>query len=156
MVNVRRARLDVELWAQELIKALQHHLDSEREALVQYGTLIDDTPDDRVRFLVQMILDDEVRHHQLFAEMIKRLRSELEQRGTSALPPMRTGRGDPRLREQTTRLLALERDDIKELRELRKELAKVADTEWWSVLAEVMAADNRKHIKLLEFVRDHL
>ncbi|MGH2684289.1 MAG: hypothetical protein ACRDJP_02350 [Actinomycetota bacterium] len=146
--------MEITAWAQTLINTLQDHMDSEREALREYGRLAVASPDSHVRFLMDLILQDEVRHHQLFAEMMAGLRREVEQRGDGGLPDMKPVLDPDALRAQTKALLDLERDDIKELRALRKQLGKVEDTSWWSVLVEVMEADNEKHIKLLEFIRD--
>lgn len=143
------------VWAQRLIDRLQEHMDSEREALTRYGALAAGAPDGHVRFLMQLILDDEVRHHRLFADMIEHLRREIDQRGVAELPELRRSMDPAELRAETKALLDLERDDLKELKALRKELAKVEDTAWWTALIDVMDADNRKHIGILEFVRDN-
>jgi rubrerythrin len=147
--------MDVNVWAQRLITSLQEHMDTERDALTKYGELAESAPDEHVRFIVRLILDDEIRHHRLFAEMVAQLRAEMEQRGEPGLPELRPSADSDALAQQTKELLAIERDDIKELRQLRKELKKVADTAWWSVLVDVMESDNRKHIRLLEFLRDN-
>lgn len=147
--------MDVTVWRQELIDVLRGHMDTERGALTRYRQLADEAPDDHVRFLMQLILDDEIRHHQLFDEMVNRLRREGEHRGPEGLPRLRASADREVLRRETKDLLDIERDDIKELRQLRKQIQKVADTEWWSVLIDIMEADNRKHIGILEFVRDN-
>ena len=147
--------MDVTVWAQELVDQIRWHMDSERDVLTRYGELAAEAPDEHVRFLMNLILQDEIRHHQLFAEMADRLRSEIEQRGDTGLPELTHSGHADLLKQQTAELLAVEREDIKELKRLRKELRKVADTEWWAVLVDVMESDNRKHIRLLEFIRDH-
>lgn len=146
--------MDITAWAQRIVNTLQDHMDGEREALTDYSHLAVASPDGHVRFLMDLILQDEVRHHRLFSEMIAALRREIEQRGEGGLPEMRPIHDPVALKAQTKALLDLERDDIKELRALRRELAKVEDTSWWVVLIEMMEADNEKHIKLLEFIRD--
>lgn len=146
---------DVTVWAQRIIDQLHEHMDTERDALTRYGELAENAPDGHVRFLIRLILDDEIRHHKLFAEMVEHLQRELDQRGPASLPEMRRTMDRDELRKQTDVLLELERDDLKELRQLRKEITKVADTRWWAVLLDIMDADNRKHIKILEFVRDN-
>jgi rubrerythrin len=146
---------DLTTWAESLIQTLQGHMDNEREALTQYGELAASAPDDHVRFLMKLILDDEVRHHTLFAEMVNNLRSEIERTAPSGLPNVRRTEDRDALRAQTKTLLDLEHDDIKELQALRREISKVEDTAWWTVLIDSMEMDNRKHIRLLEFVRDH-
>lgn len=146
--------MDITAWAQRIVNTLQDHMDNERDALTEYGHLALASPDGHVRFLMELILQDEVRHHRLFAEMVAALRRQIEQRGEGGLPEMRPIEDPVALRAQTKTLLDLEREDIRELRALRRELGKVEDTSWWVVLIEMMEADNEKHIKLLEFVRD--
>jgi hypothetical protein len=107
--------------------------------------------------LVHQIVDDEIRHHQQFAELRDSLRAELEQRG--AKQPSGNGRRpcNPRdLLDRTEQLLALEKADIRELRRLARQLKKVEDTAWRAVIVESMELDTRKHIRLLEAVRDLL
>jgi len=146
---------DLTTWAESLIQTLQGHMDSERDALTQYGRLADASPDDHVRFLMRVILEDEVRHHGFFAQMVDNLRAEMHQTDGGGLPTMRAVEDREALRAQTAELLRLEREDIKELQDLRKEIAKVADTSWWAVLIDAMEADNRKHIRMLEFIHDN-
>lgn len=143
------------MWAQRIIERLREHMDSERDALTEYARLAEDAPDDHVRFLMALILEDERRHHRLFAEMADSLEREIEHRDGGELPELRRTADTAALRAETKKLLDLERDDIGELRRLRREISKVEDTRWWSVLFDIMEADNRKHIAILEFVRDH-
>jgi rubrerythrin len=150
--------VDVSVWAQDLLEYLVDHMDNERETLRRYGALAADEPDERIRYLLRLILEDEIRHHQLFAEIINALRSELEQREQEPRVPSgrgMTGNGQhAALLRETDALLALEKDDVRLLRKLEKELRSVADTSWWSVLLEVMALDTKKHVRILETVRD--
>ena len=146
---------DLTAWAETLIQTLQGHMDNEREALTEYGELAASAPDDHVRFLMKLILDDEVRHHMLFAEMVNNLRAEIEHTSRSGLPNVRRTEDRQALLAQTRALLQLEHEDVKELQALRREIRKVEDTAWWTVLIDAMEMDNRKHIRMLEFVRDH-
>jgi rubrerythrin len=145
----------VSLWAQELAAHLDEHMDNEREALRAYGELAGKA-DARVRLLINQILDDEVRHHQQFAELRDSLRAEVEGRrrdGRAASPT----RGDiDGLLAQTDALLALEKADLKELKRLAKSLRQVEDTAWRAVIVESMELDTRKHVRLLEGIRDLL
>lgn len=151
--------VDIDLWAQQLTHYLQEHMDTEREALRSYAHLAEETKSDRVRFLIQMVIDDEVRHHRLFQDMIHWMRSEhsgrddIESRiGNKAA----VGVGDERehLIEMTDRLLEMEEDDERELKELQKIVTEVADTAWWSSLVEAMRLDTRKHIMLMEAIKE--
>jgi rubrerythrin len=147
--------MDVTVWAQRIIDRLREHMDSERDALTEYARLAETAPDEHVRFLMGLILEDEKRHHQLFADMADSLEREIEHRAGGELPELRRTGDSAVLRAETKKLLDLERGDIRELRALRRDITKVEDTRWWSVLIDIMEADNRKHIAILEFVRDH-
>jgi len=56
----------------------------------------------------------------------------------------------------TRELLANEREDLKELKLLRKELRDSKDVTLWSVLVELMELDTMKHITTLRFVERHV
>lgn len=142
-------------WAERMIRTLEDHMDTEREVLREYGAIVEQATDEHVRFLVRMILEDEVRHHGVFAEMVNSLRAEIGQAVGTGLPAYSRNHDRSALRAKTDELLEIEREDIRELADLRKELGKVADTSWWSVIIDTMEMDNRKHIRLLEFIRNH-
>ena len=151
--------VDIDLWAQQLTHYLQEHMDTEREALRSYAHLAEETKSDRVRFLIQMVIDDEVRHHRLFQDMIHWMRSEHSGREdieSRIGKDVATGVGDERehLIEMTEGLLEMERDDERELKELERIVTEVADTAWWSSLVEAMRLDTRKHIMLMEAIKE--
>jgi rubrerythrin len=145
--------VDLTVWSQQLITYLTAHMDSEREVLRSYAELVEEAPEGHVKYLVKLILADEIRHHQLFGEMINALRAEMDQRDiVPRLPDFEPGTTPTELLEETRRLLRLERRDTDELKRLKKELDKVEDTRWWSVLVDVMALDTKKHVRLLQFI----
>jgi len=49
-----------------LSRYLQHHIDAEQSALDAYENLVADRDDDMISYLIQTILRDEARHHELF------------------------------------------------------------------------------------------
>jgi rubrerythrin len=145
--------VDLSVWSQELINYLTAHMDSEREVLRSYAALAENTEPGHVRYLIELILADEVRHHQLFGEMINALRAEMDQRDISPrLPDARPGAISEELLAETRRLLKLEKHDGQDLKRLRRELDKVDDTRWWSVLVDMMSLDTKKHVLLLQFI----
>src|SRR5690606_24014468 len=100
---------DLTVWAEELVRILQQHMDSEREALREYGQIAEQATDDHVRFLVRMILDDEIRHHGVFADMASTLRAEVGQPTAEAsLPAFRHSEDREALLAKTNELLKLE------------------------------------------------
>lgn len=149
--------VDVDIWAQRLTHHLQDHMETEREALHSYAHLAEATQSDRVRFLINMIIDDQVRHHRTFRDMIHWIRAEHSQRDDVEVQMGRgslTAVGDERehLVEMTHQLLAMLREEDRDLDELETMVKEVADTAWWSALIEVMRLDAKKHVLILETV----
>jgi hypothetical protein len=148
---------DIDIWAQRLAHYLQEHMDTEREALRSYAHLAEETQSDRIRFLINMILDDEVRHHRIFQDLVNWLRAEHSQRtdiDTAIGHGSVTNVGPERehLLEMTAGLVELEKEDQRELKKLQKMVTDMPDTEWWWSLVEAMKLDTRKHAMLLEAV----
>jgi rubrerythrin len=149
------AATSLSVWAQELIDHLTHHMDDEREALRAYGELAAQTSDPRVGGLVRQILDDEIRHHQQFSDLRDALRAEVEQRAPKLHNGVQPG-PVVELLAQTEELIELERADRKALRSLAKRLRQVEDTKWRASIVEAMELDTRKHLLLLDAIRDLL
>ena len=148
--------MDLSVWSQKLVNHLTAHLDTEREVLRSYAALAENAEPAHVRYLMQLILADEVRHHQLFGEMLNTLRAEMDQRDiTPRLPHFRPAQVSDELLLETRRLLQLEQRDSQELKRLKRQLEQVDDTRWWSVLVDVMRLDTKKHILLLELIEEH-
>src|SRR2546423_13209397 len=99
-----------------VLEMLRAHDERETAILASYRRLVEDSPDEGVRYLGRLIIEDEERHHDMIAEMANRIESFL--RGVSVEPstPSLVPRVDPILLEGTRRLIALERQDAKELR----------------------------------------
>ena len=140
-------------WAQDLADHLARHMDGEREVLREYRDFVERAGDPRVEVLALQILDDEIRHHQRFEELRLALREEVEQRLPRVERPRLTDEQRAELLRRTDNLLAIERDDVKDLQRLAKQLRSVADTKWRASVLEAMELDNRKHIVLLEQIR---
>ena len=147
------ATVSLSEWAQELLDHLGHHMDSEREALASYRDFAEQAGDPRVQHLATQILGDEIRHHQQMEEIRVALRDEIEQRLPRVERSPMTDEHRRELLRRTDELLALEREDVKELQRLAKQLRAVADTEWRGAVIEAMELDNRKHILILERIR---
>ena len=142
----------------ELIEMLRTHGQREGSALSSYQRLAEQSDDEGLRYLVRLIMADETRHHQQIADMLD---DELHpfrwyDDNPPTVPTIKV-RDDPALRAETDRLLAFEKEDMKELRRLRKELQ-------WShgnphgdpllpLLVDLMLHDTAKHIDILKFIR---
>jgi hypothetical protein len=129
----------------------------EGEILDEYSSLaVDETLSPAFRYLARIILDDEVRHHQIFDDLAETMR-QMAADGSAASPlPSLRGLHTDRIRIQrvTERLLEVERADLHELKDLAKRLKEFDKVTLWGLLIELMVDDTKKHIKILEFIRD--
>ena len=110
------------------------------------------TSSDGIRYLVRLILDDEVRHHRVFDEMANGLKSFVLEVEIEPQVPAMSPRPDPALLEETHRLLAVEKEDAKELRHLRKALKHSPRSSLHPLLVDLMLQDTKKHIAILEHI----
>jgi hypothetical protein len=144
-------------WEQELYDHLATHQERERGLLERYQHAADESRSAAFRYLVSLILDDEVRHHRIFADLAESLRDDVELRSRDAKIPPLDYWADQRdqILEVTDGLLAQERSDAKDLRRLGKQLDDLKDTTLWHLLVELMEADTAKHIRILQFIKRH-
>jgi rubrerythrin len=143
------------VWEQALYDVLVGHITNEGELLGEYDDLAARSSG-HVRYLIDMIGDDEARHHALFRRWANSLRAlPLEAEGDDVLPPVHAEEDPERVADAADRLLDIERADQRELRKLRKELDDFEDTTLWALVVELMQLDTEKHIRILEFLRRH-
>jgi len=139
-------------WEAELFKHLQAHGKSEEQAQKDYGEIAAVIEEGDVRFLIELILEDEIRHHRLIAQLAEALRTLVEAGGEPPIPWLTPLKRRPDLLAATRRFLTAEREDLKELRKLLKELRPVADTTLWALIVRLLVLDTRKHIEILRFI----
>jgi hypothetical protein len=150
----RLTELPASPWDEELLAHFEEHVGDELNLIEEYLGIRDRGPE-YVRYLIDLILDDESRHHQTFKELVNHVRSGVDYRDYGPQVPYLQGSAEQRraLLEATDRFLAFERADEKSLRRLQKELRPVRDTTLFSLLVELMELDTKKHIAILEFIR---
>jgi rubrerythrin len=141
-------------WDQNLLAHFQEHVEGESELLAAYAKFRDEGPE-YVRYLVELILADEARHHQTFQELVNRLRSDIDWRDYGPqVPYVESAREQAAsLTAATDQLMTFELDDAKALQRLQKELRPVRDTTLFSLLVTLMELDTKKHVAILEFIR---
>lgn len=142
----------------ELSKYLGHHLEAEAAALAAYERFVEGR-EDVVGYLVRLVLADEHRHHELFAEMRNALESSIAWRQIEPrVPSARIDAHDAaELLETTEALLDLERADAAELARLRRRWSRQGEERrLWALLVETAELDTRKHIRILEYLRERL
>ena len=145
------------VWEQEIFDYVSGHVATEAAILNEYQLLAEDpTASPAFRYLANLILADERRHHQLFNDLAASVRQMAEMRlEEEPIPSLHGLRSDrERIRAATDQLLATERADAKELKQFGKKLKEVHDTTLWGLLVELMQDDTAKHIKILTFIRD--
>ena len=145
-------------WERQLHAHLKGHVETERAILQRYAEAAERTDSEAFRYLVKLLIDDEVRHHRLFNELADSLETNaLMKREAPAIPYLDLDRADRAVvLEVTKELLENEEHDLGELKRLQRELRDVKDTTLWGLLVELMERDTDKHIAILRFVRRHL
>jgi hypothetical protein len=136
-----------------LLETLRTHAEGESAVLESYRRLVDECPDEGVRYLGRLIIEDEERHHNVITAMCNRIDSWIIQ-GISIEPstPDLSPRVDRVLLEETRRLIALERRDAKELRRLQRQLRNTSQTSLLPLLVKLMLHDTATHIEILQFI----
>lgn len=152
-----QALIGASVWEEELYTHLTTHLNNEIELLQAYRAAAAESGSAAFGYLVDIIMDDEMRHHRVFEELANALRSDVEMRPVEPAVPDLAGFGalPDKVVELTEQLLAREEQDAAELRHLRRQLRDVRDTTLWQVLVTMMELDTEKHAELLRFVRKH-
>ncbi|MDZ7733241.1 MAG: hypothetical protein U5R31_09075 [Acidimicrobiia bacterium] len=148
-------RPDGEWWA-VVTHQFQVHVREEEEFIDSYEKLASDVSDPGTRFLVELIVGDERRHHELMADMATAARGEAGPDETPPPPPDLTPEEAGRLLGETERFLEAEREDRERLHQLAKQLRPARDDTMWYLMVELMDLDTAKHIKMLEYLVDRL
>jgi hypothetical protein len=140
---------------EELRAHLEGHIVAEHEMVGTYEDLVDHVAEPSVRYVVEMILEDERRHHRSLVEIADALARREAEKGTAlAGVSMRTAR-DPELLQATRHLLSIEREDATELRSLARKLSLMPGAARWQLLVRLMEIDTQKHVEMLHFVEAH-
>jgi rubrerythrin len=147
-------RLDGEWWA-TVIHEFRAHVREEATFLDAYEALVAESSDESVRFLLELIVADEHRHHDLFSSMADASVADDAGDGLPAAPRL-SAETARRLLEPTERFLDAEREETKKLAALRRELKPLRTDTLWPLLVELMEVDTGKHVRILEYLRDRL
>jgi hypothetical protein len=153
---VKPAGLSV--WEAALLEHLTEHLHAEAELLAAYEQVVKKAGADYASYLFALIVEDEVRHHRLFAELANALRAPVERAVGAKVPTVEAVAHPSTLLEVTERLLDAEKADARELKRLarHKDLRRMRGHSLWPLLIELMEHDTEKHRKILRFIRAHL
>jgi bacterioferritin (cytochrome b1) len=142
---------DDRTWVARVFDHLSAHVQAEDRILDEYTEAIANVDAPDVRYLMELIAEDEVRHHRVFEEMVHAIQGSMRWEHIEPKVPERGTRPVPEaIRTLIDRFLAAEREDRKHLKELRRQLAPVATTTLWPLLVQLMELDTEKHILILE------
>jgi hypothetical protein len=152
-----RAPTGASPWEKRLWTHLVTHVNNEQDLLMEYSAAACETRSEAFAYLVNLLIEDEDRHHRIFAALAATLKTEAEMSGQPPkVPYMDFYRADgDAVLEVTERLLNRERRDARELKRLQRELRSVKDTSLWGLLVDLMQRDTQKHIAMLRFAKRH-
>jgi hypothetical protein len=142
-------------WEQALYDHIVAHEENERELLVEYQQAANELDSPAFRYLVSLIVEDEIRHHRLLRELAGSLQVDAGTHpGDPAVPRLGNWGHDPRrVVELSDRLVAHEEMDRQQLHRLSREMDPVRDTTLWALLIKMMELDTAKHTEVLNFIR---
>jgi hypothetical protein len=144
-------------WERDLYEHLTTHVAVERAMLERYRDVASASSSQALAYLVDLLVEDEIRHHRLFTQLAESIETQALNPGEEPVVPfLDFNRADRSLVLQLTdELLENEKKDTHELKRLQRELRDVKDTTLWSLLVDLMERDTEKHIAMLKFVKSH-
>jgi len=142
---------------ERLTNEFEAHEGHEGKFLLQYKELVKQTANPLIKFLLQLIVSDEEKHHAVSHAMLSTLRGDLNwTRPEDALRGLyNLGAEKDKLLEITEGFIEVERTGIKEYKKLIKE-SKGYYHDLFVLLFQSMVHDSEKHVKILEFLRQRL
>jgi len=143
-------------WARELHAHLTSHVENERGLLEEYRLAAEASSSKAFEYLVNLLIEDERRHHRIFSELADSLET-MSLRPGAADPPVPyldfKQTNTEAVLDLTETLLEREQQDASELKRLQHELRDVKNTTLWGLLVDLMERDTQKHIAILKFVK---
>jgi bacterioferritin (cytochrome b1) len=142
---------------ERLINEFEAHETQEGKFLRHYQKLAGETDNRMVKFLLQMIVSDEEKHHAITHAMAATLKGDLNwtnpQNALRGLYDLGEEKGN--LLEVTKDFIRVEKEGINEYRQLIKE-SKGYYSDLFGLLFRSMIHDSEKHIEILEFLHKKL
>ena len=138
----------------DIVEWITRHGREEGALLETYERFAREASSPATRYLVNLIVEDEHRHHRVLAEIADAIARGSLTDAPPAVPRLAEGGADTDLIEETKRMLASEKRDRVELRRLRRRLRSYTGT-MWPLLIDLMLHDNAKHTRILRFVVKH-
>jgi rubrerythrin len=144
--------------AERLLYVLESHVSAEKASLHAYDDLAEQTGDRVAAVLMRLIVEDEKRHHQILARMIRTVQDAVDwTHSPDALPvdpPRHVAQAEAAI-QATRALIHEEHEGAKELRRMAHEDPHLLNG-LYAVLLDTMARDSEKHEEILRFVLKRL
>ncbi len=139
----------------KMLQTLKEHGQREDSVLASYRHLVDQSTDEGIRYLGELIIEDEERHHREVVEMVNRIESWMKGVEIEPSTPQLSPRVDRALLEETHRLIALEHQEAKDLHVMKRELHGTSPITLLPLLVELMIQATHRHIEILQFIRSY-
>ena len=142
---------------QRLMNEFQSHARHEERWVVEYQKAAEDSSDPLIRFLLELIVTDERRHHELTSRMITKLKDELAWTHSEGTVRRRDESAAKKksLLASVERFLDAEREGIEQYEKL-KQTSHGLYRDVFALLYSTMVHDSHKHVSILEFLRQKL
>jgi len=152
MEGLRQTGASVE--ERELVEMLTRHGKEEGALLERYQRFVEEGPTPAGRYLVQLILEDERKHHRLLAELANTIAWGLGANSPVEATPdvYPKSKPDPAFIEETQALIKAEERDRVEMRRMRKRMKAYEDTTLWPLIIDILLLDTEKHIEILRSI----
>ena len=142
---------------ERLMEEFESHEAQEKKFADRYGEIAEESKNPLVKFLLQLIIADERKHHEITHAMVSTLRGTLTwTRPKDAIRDLADSGGKKgELLRLTEEFIQLEKEGIGEYKKLIKE-SKGYYRDLFVLLFQSMIRDSEKHKEILEYLRRRL
>jgi bacterioferritin (cytochrome b1) len=142
---------------EHLMNKFESHEGQEREFLIRYKEVAERSKSRFVRFLLQLIISDEEKHHAVTHAMVSTLQGSLRwTQPADAIGSLHEGEEEKdELLKLTRDFIRLEREGVKEYKKLIKDCRDYYHG-LFGLLLDTMIQDSEKHIRILQFLQKKL
>ena len=143
--------------AEHLLEEFESHDVKEGEFIRAYKEIAENSKDSLIKFLLQLIISDEEKHHAIIHAMAASLKGSLQwTKQEGAIPSLSDlGEEKDKLLELTADFIDHEKQGIKETKKLAKECAGYYRG-LFPLLLKATIHDSEKHVEVLEFLRNRV
>ena len=141
-------------WDERLLGHIGQHIALEMNATNTYERLAE-ICNPQIKYLADLITVDELHHHEMLSTLAASVEAladeEYDETEWSTRPPL-TAERRRLVQKKVRELLAVERRDAADLKQLRRDMRLAPEATMWSVIVEVMLCDAEKHVRVLKAI----